>query len=73
MTMNLFPVDPRWYEQYWLTDPPPSASRKLLNAALAAARRLVTPLHGARHFGGAARGHVHLPKSVRYARLTRCC
>jgi hypothetical protein len=72
MTMNLFPVDPRWYEQYWLTDHPPSASRKLLHAALAAARRLVTPPHGGRGFGDASRDRSYLPASVRYARITRC-
>ena len=44
--MSPFPVNPRWYEEYWMTEQPPRLAR--LAAAL---RRLVSVSHKAAHPG----------------------
>jgi hypothetical protein len=44
--MSPFPVNPRWYKEYWMTEQPPRSAR--LAAGL---RRLVCVWHKAAHPG----------------------
>ena len=54
--MTPFPVDPSWYEQYWLRERPAPQRGRLLRGLITAARqaaRTVRPTRAARPLAGA--------------------
>jgi hypothetical protein len=64
-----FPIDPNWYQRYWLDEHPGSVQAPLLQALIGIAAKRILRLFGPMRNGGSARRRLppsapdHIPQN----------